>query len=213
MKALKLEKGRLAEFPQKLLRLDEADFESTLELFLFSVWTRNIVLIFPFNGLFPLTKKGKSFNFVYWNSRGDFNLRKEDSLIFWPRELKELSLKRPQDFIIGNRNTTTVSYLEEVKAYLMNIYTDHRLNFCFNILVTDIHWPRVRRDFERLFNELSKKRIIGVIPYFVKVSAPAWSLTWIKKNLLGLKEWIIYFLSNFGWEFYRKVSLRKGGTK
>jgi len=212
MKVLKLLEGKLIEFPQKMLRLDEADYESTIELFLYSVRTVHAILIFPFNGLFPTRKKRKNFDFIYWNSLHDFDIR-DKTIIFWPKELEKLSLGRSQDVVIGNRNTTTISYLEEVKGYIMNMYSDRDL--CFTVLVTDLHWQRVRRDFERVFKTLAQdqRRTIGVIPYLVRISTSPGSLLWIRKILLGLKERVICLISSWWWDLYFRASLKRGGLK
>jgi hypothetical protein len=192
-----------------MLNLDEADFESTIELFLYSVRTVHVILIFPFNGLFPFKTKGKNFNFVYWNNS---DVVKDKNLIFWPWELKELSLGRPNDFIIGNKKTTTVTYLEEIKGILLNLFPDS-VDFCLKMLVSDIHWPRVKRDLIQIFKDIGRKRNVGVLLFIVKISPEIGSLLYYKKIILTLIEIFKFLFSYILWRWYFNLSLKRGGLK
>jgi len=197
-----LKEGQLREFRDRFVPLSESSgFDTLLDFYRHKRSTIPLVLIFPYWGLWPLGEP-KAITGI------PLEIENDNRLVFWPREIVKYSRGRDKDIVIGNTVTTTISYMEEIKGFLLNTYPS--CDYCFYVLATDIHYRRVKRDFQTVFRNCGEE--ILFIPHIIKIRYPVFSKRWWLKLIFWIREavMVIIFLPNY---WYYNASLRKGGLK
>ncbi len=214
-KVYELEKnGRFMSLSSNFVTPEVADseldgFNSVTDWYLNKVTTIHFILLFPYVGLWPTRERLSSFEIDYFRTTNiPLELLNDHGLVFWPQEISNCNLRRDNDVVIGKekKSTTTISYLEEVKDYVLNLYQESRLDYCFYFLVTDVHFERAKRDFVLVMSNVQSHRVL-FIPYIIKTTGLPTHSRFL------LKEKVILLVSSVYPSLYVWASKRKGGLR
>jgi len=206
-----LKNGRFMLLPGNYINPEAADseldgFYSLVDWYLQKITTKHFVLLFPYLGLWPTVDRMSSLSVDYFKvTEIPSEILNDTKVVFWPKEISNCSLRRAKDVVIGKEKTTTVSYLQEVKDYILNSYSGPHLDYCFYILAADIHFERVKRDFILVMKQIKSHRILFV-PFIVKTTGS-------NRSKFAHREKLILLLSSLYPSLYMWSSLKKGGLK
>ncbi len=205
-----LKDGKFEFLPDDYVSPEASDAEldgflSVKEWYLHKVTTKHFILVFPYLGLWPTVDRMNSLSVEYFKvAEIPSRIINDERIVFWPKEISHAS-RRQKDIVIGRKGTTTISYLEEAKDYVLNLYPEPRLDYCFYVLATDIHFERVRRDFILVMKQIKDRHILFV-PFIVETTGP-------NRSKFARREKLILSVSSLYPSLYVRASLKKGGLK
>lgn len=203
--------------PDYLIRGDGESSGAESHKEFYEVGALLVKMFFPYDGIFPQkTKRVIVFDLKRIPEKFFVNTDTENTYIFLPIEVYEemkrftvLNDKNQKVVEIGRGNrTTTISYIEEVRNYLIKNLRGKILNakcVFLKVAVTTPHLKRVKRDLAIIFSDFP----MVFAEFFIiedKEVSPALLLK------IYIREWIIYFLSSLMWKRYYQIARKSGGS-